>query len=729
VSDPANWSTAAQTEDDRIGPGDTVWIGGGTYTNTIIPRGNGTAANPIQIKRAVSWEAACTAAAGWGAGFDAQVVIDKTSNPVAHYSHSIKDGRYSAIYFAWHDSDSPDNVVFGSHLIFDGMVTRGMLLKGPAMGFDQTNRCVATVYAGHANANYPCRDQVICANIRPATSKGGLENITFRNLEVRGGTGGGAKYSLKGIISSPVAQHPIRFTRDNDKDHTVDGLTFQNVECWGGTSTFRLEGCRNVLIEGCDLHTVGNLFPERTSAPAPYTAPDYDAPHASGWSMRGNQMVVCRNSRLHHFTAPTGLGIYSNADADYTITGNLIWNPPGFTGSTAIRAFGLITPVSTPNRIRFNNNTVVGIPRIATVGSTVTTSNHEARNNIIIGATTWDGMAWGNSGGVRIQHDYNHYDVNRSTAEDNEPNGTYTASTDLFVNWGSNGSYAGTDVDFRLRTPTAPGIPINDPICELDPDGVLRGVDGSWDKGAFEYTADRPSSETGTDLLDGLILHWAFDEISGRTILDRSGSQLHGQLANGGSWSVGKYNGALRLTGFSEFAVANNAAPLVPPDAITVTVWIKPERNGAYQQIVGKVMEMGSHRHPYGSWALNMADAANGFVLRARVTTEDGAALTIRTPDVIPYGTWVHAALSFDGSALRLFVNGTLVSSGSAAGRLKLFSGPCLVGVNGALTDGFKGLIDEIRVYRRSLSATDLTGLVRASAPAATEITQVIPLD
>jgi hypothetical protein len=59
-----------------VSAGDTIWVAGGTYTQSLTPAASGSSGNPIAIRRARSDAAACTGAAGWNVAFDATVTHD-----------------------------------------------------------------------------------------------------------------------------------------------------------------------------------------------------------------------------------------------------------------------------------------------------------------------------------------------------------------------------------------------------------------------------------------------------------------------------------------------------------------------------------------------------------------------------------------------------------------------------------------------------------------------------
>ena len=70
--------------------------------------------------------------------------------------------------------------------------------------------------------------------------------------------------------------------------------------------------------------------------------------------------------------------------------------------------------------------------------------------------------------------------------------------------------------------------------------------------------------------------------------------------------------------------------------------------------------------------------------------------------------TWTHLACTYDGSTLRLYVNGTQVSSRAQTGTMATSSNPLQIGGDSLFGQYFRGSIDEVRVYNRALSATEI---------------------
>jgi hypothetical protein len=69
---------------------------------------------------------------------------------------------------------------------------------------------------------------------------------------------------------------------------------------------------------------------------------------------------------------------------------------------------------------------------------------------------------------------------------------------------------------------------------------------------------------------------------------------------------------------------------------------------------------------------------------------------------------WTHLAGTYDGATLRLYVNGVQVSSRSPSGPIAVSTNPLQMGGDSIYGQYFQGRIDEVRVYNRALSATEI---------------------
>jgi hypothetical protein len=102
------------------------------------------------------------------------------------------------------------------------------------------------------------------------------------------------------------------------------------------------------------------------------------------------------------------------------------------------------------------------------------------------------------------------------------------------------------------------------------------------------------------------------------------------------------------------------------------------------------------------------ATAPGGAVGRrpGRRTSPDGA---------VRPSQWAFVVATYDGVAMRLYVNGTLAASVARAGSVDLGSAETVtIGAASDRSSRFVGTIDEVAVWERALSAREVSDLMRA---------------
>jgi hypothetical protein len=103
----------------------------------------------------------------------------------------------------------------------------------------------------------------------------------------------------------------------------------------------------------------------------------------------------------------------------------------------------------------------------------------------------------------------------------------------------------------------------------------------------------------------------------------------------------------------------------------------------------------------YALYSDSDANRPSGHVF----TTGD---LDTRGTAQLPLNTWSHLAATWDGATLRLYVNGVQASSRATNGSIVTSAGPLRFGGNSVWGEWFAGRLDEIRVYSRALTATEI---------------------
>lgn len=128
------------------------------------------------------------------------------------------------------------------------------------------------------------------------------------------------------------------------------------------------------------------------------------------------------------------------------------------------------------------------------------------------------------------------------------------------------------------------------------------------------------------------------------------------------------------------------------------------------------------------------ASCPDGAMLPAGGATFGGTEVYAASASVIPINIWSHIAAAYDGSNLRIYINGVLSSTKAVSGSVQNNTNPLRIGGNVPYGQFFEGSIDEVRLYNRALSAGEiqssmtnaLLGVVAPTPPARPQNLRVI---
>ncbi|MFH1726777.1 MAG: LamG-like jellyroll fold domain-containing protein [Elusimicrobiota bacterium] len=223
-----------------------------------------------------------------------------------------------------------------------------------------------------------------------------------------------------------------------------------------------------------------------------------------------------------------------------------------------------------------------------------------------------------------------------------------------------------------------------------DSDG--DGIDDAIDNCPSVANSDQADS----DDLGGKVSQWKFDEGEGTTAGDSVGDN-HGTLYDGPVWTAGQVGGALSFDGSNDYVQAPNSPSLDITEAITVEAWV-------YAQ---------------AGWDIHVAGKEESFLLWVQGGT---ANFEIRPPSgwwrnpydmnpagrtPIPYGQWFHLVGTFDGSWVKVYLNGAYANGVAHDGTMQSNPNPIRIGmVYGHRY--FNGMIDEVAIYDRALSPAEI---------------------
>ena len=162
--------------------------------------------------------------------------------------------------------------------------------------------------------------------------------------------------------------------------------------------------------------------------------------------------------------------------------------------------------------------------------------------------------------------------------------------------------------------------------------------------------------------------------------------------------------GCLSFDGIDDYISVSDSPELDLTDAITIEGWFRPS-------YISDKRLMGKHR-PFLGYGFGMYPDYFYFGFG-----DDGSAPDPNVySDTIPApGEWYHLAGAFDGSALKMYVNGIFEASTDFTGSIGIASNVFAIGNYGWAGSGmpegryFQGLIDDVSIYSVALTASQIS--------------------
>ena len=205
---------------------------------------------------------------------------------------------------------------------------------------------------------------------------------------------------------------------------------------------------------------------------------------------------------------------------------------------------------------------------------------------------------------------------------------------------------------------------------------------------------------------DALVAAYGFNEAIGTTVTDASGNGHSGSIS-GATWSTaGRSGAALSFDGVNDMVTVPDAAALDLTTGMTLSAWVRPAALSGWRTVLLKERTGGL------AYALYAHDNAPRPASYVRIGSSDsGAPGTAQ----LALNTWTHLATTYNGAALRLYVNGALAGTRTIAGSVTATTGALRIGGNSIWGEYFSGLIDDLRIHRRALTAGELQSLMNVS--------------
>ncbi len=189
-----------------------------------------------------------------------------------------------------------------------------------------------------------------------------------------------------------------------------------------------------------------------------------------------------------------------------------------------------------------------------------------------------------------------------------------------------------------------------------------------------------------------------------------------GTLQNGATYAAGKVGQAFSLDGVNDYVRVPSSAALNPTAGFTIEAWIDSSSTSGARVIVSK-WDDGT-----GDWSYIFKDHNYSDQLRIELSGSVHNDLAdLAGASSIVTGNWIHVAATYDTTTVRLYFNGVLDGEQTVGPNRFIDSSAAdlLLGAVltwGGVSENFAGLIDEVSLYNRALSATEIQSISQAGS-------------
>jgi len=234
----------------------------------------------------------------------------------------------------------------------------------------------------------------------------------------------------------------------------------------------------------------------------------------------------------------------------------------------------------------------------------------------------------------------------------------------------------------------------------------------------INQTAQASVIHPQVDVPTGLSGWWRFSEGVGVLAKDSSEFENDGTIY-GATWVDGKYDKALTFDGSASYVLIPHDSSLSSSE-ISVEAWVKRTRTGVEEMVVSKYG--GDYKEYY--LFVNSGDTLCFLIGNGTDNVIAFSTVLLDQTDV-----WYFVGGTYDGVNMRVYVNGVDTTSGSPT------QDPISHNVGGVTIgkaswyDGqfFEGVIDEVRIFNRTLSGSEILADYEKDPNFTSEYLAVVP--
>ncbi|MEC4749970.1 LamG-like jellyroll fold domain-containing protein [Methylomicrobium sp. Wu6] len=198
---------------------------------------------------------------------------------------------------------------------------------------------------------------------------------------------------------------------------------------------------------------------------------------------------------------------------------------------------------------------------------------------------------------------------------------------------------------------------------------------------------------------NGLVAAYGFEEASGTKVADASGNGNIGTINGAVRITNGHSGKALQFNGTSNWVTVNDSASLDLSTGMTLEAWVYPLSQTDGGNTI--ILKEASGAEMYALYSEEDVNLPISYI-------NNGDYSGVQGPNRLPVNTWTHLVATYDGQYQRLYVNGVEVDNSAQSGLIQQSTGVLRIGGNSQWGEYFKGYIDEVRIYNRALTATEI---------------------
>jgi len=196
-------------------------------------------------------------------------------------------------------------------------------------------------------------------------------------------------------------------------------------------------------------------------------------------------------------------------------------------------------------------------------------------------------------------------------------------------------------------------------------------------------------------IIDGLVAHYTFDPryVTSTTVADTSGNGYTGTISGNPTPTIGKIGQGFSFDGNGDYVNVGD----VDTNNVTWSFWIKPDLS-AITVLLFKSQSYYLQLKTEGEIRLRPYGTSPAALFTGLGMTQD---------------EWSYVTLTWDGTSLKTYQDGALVNTQSLTGSFIQNNDQLYIGYSSGDIAGtpFKGSLDDVRIYSRALSQSEITRL------------------